>query len=112
MVRNGDRASGRQVLPKAVVDDIRSGGETSAFPVASCPLLSGWRYRNRGWASNNEHGAFAARGVHGQAVYIDPKAEMVIARYASFTMPANGFKDPTSLPAHHALAKYLLANPR
>jgi len=24
-----------------------------------------------------------ARGIHGQAIYIDPKAEMVIARYAS-----------------------------
>ena len=46
-----------------------------------------------------------ARGVHGQAVYVDPKAEMVIARYASFPMPANGFNDPTSLPAYHALVE-------
>ena len=64
------------------------------------------------WVSNNEHGAYAARGVHGQAIYIDPKAEMVIARYASHPMAANAYNDPTSLPAYHALAKYLLANPR
>jgi CubicO group peptidase (beta-lactamase class C family) len=60
------------------------------------------------WVSNNEHGAYSARGIHGQAIYIDPKAEMVIARFASFPMPNNPFNDPTSLPAYHALAKHLM----
>jgi hypothetical protein len=50
--------------------------------------------------------------VHGQNLYIDPKAEMVIARYASFPMPANAFNDPTTLPAYHALARHLIANGR
>ncbi len=112
LMRNDGRAGGRQVLPKAVVDDIRHGGDASAFPAASYPLLPGWRYRNMWWVSNNEHGAFAARGIHGQATYIDPEAERVIARYASFPMAVNGFNDPASLPAYHALAQYLMANPR
>jgi hypothetical protein len=43
---------------------------------------------------------------------VDPKAEMVIARYASFPMAANAFNDPTSLPAYQAMADYLVANPR
>jgi CubicO group peptidase (beta-lactamase class C family) len=60
------------------------------------------------WVSNNEHGAYSARGIHGQAIYIDPKAEMVIARYASHPMPNNPFNDPTSLPAYMALAKHLM----
>ena len=64
------------------------------------------------WVTHNEHGAYMARGIHGQAIYIDPKAEMVIARFGSHPMAANGFNDPTSLPAYHALAKYLMANPR
>lgn len=79
---------------------------------AAGPLLPGWRYRNMRCVSNDQHGAFAARGIPGQAVYIDPKAKMVIARYASFPMAVNGFNDLTSLPAHHALAKYLMAHPR
>jgi CubicO group peptidase (beta-lactamase class C family) len=62
--------------------------------------------------SHNEHGAYSVRGVHGQAIYIDPKAEMVIARFASHPVAANGFFDPTSLPAYRALAKHLMANPR
>ena len=112
MMRNGGRASGQQVIPAAVVDDIRKGGDKSAFPAASYPLLKGWSYRNMWWVTNNANGAFAARGVHGQAIYIDPKAEMVIARYASFPMAANAANDPTSLPAYQAMGEYLGANPR
>jgi CubicO group peptidase (beta-lactamase class C family) len=112
MMRNDGRANGEQIIPKSVVDDIRKGGDKAAFPAASYPTLPGWSYRNMWWVSHNEHGAYTARGIHGQSIYIDPKAEMVIARYASFPMAANAFNDPTSLPAYHALAKHLMANPR
>ena len=60
------------------------------------------------WVTHNEHDAFAARGVHGQTIYIDPKAEMVIARYASHPVAGNAAIDPTSLPAYSTLAKYLM----
>lgn len=33
--------------------------------------------------TENEHYAFSARGVHEQAIYIDPAAERVIVRIAS-----------------------------
>ncbi len=110
MIRNGGRAGGEQIIPKAVVDDISRGGDRSAF--SGYPTLPGWSYRDMWWVSHNEHGAYMARGIHGQAIYIDPKAEMVVARFASFPQAANAFNDPTTLPAFHALAKYLIANPR
>lgn len=110
MLRNDGRANGQQIVPKAVIDDIRKGGDRTAF--SGYPTLPGWSYRNMWWVSHNEHGAFMARGIHGQNIYIDPKAEMVIVRYASFPMPANAFNDPTTLPAYHAIAKHLIANPR
>jgi len=112
MLRNGGRANGQQIISKVVVDDIRSGGDKAAFPSASYPTLPGWSYRDMWWVSNDDHGVFAARGIHGQTVYIDPKAEMVIVRYASHPMAANAFNDPTSLPAYRAIANYLSANPR
>jgi CubicO group peptidase (beta-lactamase class C family) len=64
------------------------------------------------WVSHGPHGAYSARGVHGQVVHIDPKAEMVIVRYASHPVAANAAADPTSLPAYEAMARYLMANPR
>ena len=60
------------------------------------------------WVTHNPHGAFMARGVHGQALYIDPKVEMVIARFASHPVAGNAANDATSLPAYQALAEYLL----
>jgi CubicO group peptidase (beta-lactamase class C family) len=53
---------------------------------------------------------FMARGVHGQAIVIDPVAEMVVARYASHPLAANANLDPTSLPAWEALAQHLMRN--
>jgi CubicO group peptidase (beta-lactamase class C family) len=80
MMRLDGRFNGQQMVPKAVVDDIRRGADKAQFAKAGYALLPGWSYRNMWWVSHNEHGAFSARGVHGQAIYIDPKAEMVIAR--------------------------------
>jgi CubicO group peptidase (beta-lactamase class C family) len=108
MMRNQGKFNGQQIIPAAVVQDIAKGGDKSAFPQASFPTLPGWSYRNMWWVSNNEHGAYSARGIHGQAIYIDPKAEMVIARFASHPMPNNPFNDPNSLPAYMALAKHLM----
>jgi hypothetical protein len=46
--------------------------------------------------------------VHGQAIYVDPTAAMVIVRLASFPTAKNAKIDPTSLPAYQAVAEYLM----
>jgi CubicO group peptidase (beta-lactamase class C family) len=110
MMRLDGRFNGQQVIPKAAVEDIRKGGRKQDFEKAGYKTLPGWSYRDQWWISHNDHGAYSARGIHGQAIYIDPKAEMVIARVASFPIAANAEIDPTSLPAYDALAKYLMQN--
>jgi len=60
------------------------------------------------WHTGNAHGAYTARGVFGQAIYIDPAAEMVIVRLASNPVAANGANDAWSLPAYTAVAAYLM----
>ncbi|MCQ4246168.1 beta-lactamase family protein [Pseudomonas stutzeri] len=108
MMRNEGRYNGTQILPPEVVTDIRNGASREDFAKAGYRLLPGWSYRNMWWVTHNEHGAFMARGVHGQALYIDPLAEMVIARFASHPVAGNAANDPTSLPAFEAVAKHLL----
>ncbi len=112
MLRNDGKFNGQQIVPKAVIEDIRRGGDREAFAKAGYELLQGWSYRNMWWVTHNDHGAYAARGVHGQTIYIDPRAEMVITRYASHPVAGNAAIDPTSLPAYHALARHLLTRPR
>lgn len=108
MMRLDGHYNGHQIVPAAVVADIRAGGDRERFAAAGYTQLPGWSYRRMWWVSHNDHGAFAARGIHGQAVYVDPAAEMVIARFASHPQGANVHLDPTSLPAYHALAHHLL----
>jgi CubicO group peptidase (beta-lactamase class C family) len=99
------------VFPAAVVENLRTGGDKAAFAKAGYTSLPGASYRSMWWILHNDHGAFAARGVHGQTVYIDPAADMVIARFASHPRAKNAAIDPTSLPAFHAVARYLANTP-
>ena len=108
MFRLEGKFNGQQIVPKAVIDDIRRGGDKEHFAKAGYATLPGWSYRNMVWVSHNEHGAYSLRGIHGQALWIDPKAEMVIARFASNPVAANTANDPISLPAYMALAKHLM----
>lgn len=102
------KINGQQLVPKAAIDNIRAGGDKAAFAKAGYKLLGGWSYRGMWWVSHNEHGAFTARGVHGQAIYVDPTAHMVIARFSSTPEAGNAANDPTSLPAYAAVADYLM----
>ncbi len=108
LLLNGGDWRGERILPIETVSDIKRGGSKAAFAKSDHPGLKGWSYRNMWWITENEDGAFAARGVHGQTIYIDPKAEMVIVRLASHPVAGNAANDATSLPAYQAVADYLM----
>lgn len=110
MMRLEGRFNGRQIVPAAVVREIRRGGSREAFVHAAYPTLPGWSYHRQWWISHDDHGAYMGRGIHGQAVYVDPRAEVVIARFASHPVAGNVALDPTSLPAYRAVAEHLMRN--
>ena len=99
--------NGVRLFPAEVVQKIRAGGDQSKF--AGFATIPNGSYTSQWWVFHNDHGAFAARGVHGQTIYVDPTAEMVLVRFASFPQAQNGFIDPTSLPAYQAVAEYLMS---
>ena len=109
MMRNDGFWNGRQIVPQAAIDDIRRGADPQHFAQAGYVTLPGASYRNMWWVTHNEHGAYCARGIHGQGVYIDPTAGMVIARFGSHHIAGNLGIDPTTLPAYHAMARHLMA---
>jgi hypothetical protein len=110
LIRQRGSFGGEQVLPEKAILDIEKGGDREHFARSKYKSLEGWSYRNMWWITHNEHGAYTARGVHGQVIYIDPLAEMVIVRLASYPTAANAAIDPFSLPGYHAVAKYLIEN--
>ncbi len=100
--------NGERLFPAEVVQRIRAGGDPSKF--AGFPTIPNGSYTSQWWVFHNAHGAYAARGVHGQTIYVDPTARMVLVRFASFPKAQNGLIDPTSLPAYQAVAEYLMSN--
>ena len=111
MMRLDGRLNGQQIVPKAFVDDVRRGGDRTKFAPAGYKTLPGGSYRSMWWVLHNAHGAYSARGIHGQAIYVDPTAEMVIARFGSHPLGGNVNIDPASLPAYAAIAERLMAKP-
>jgi len=101
-----------KIVPATVVEEIRRGGDRKAFVSGGYATLPGWSYHNYWWVSHDDHGVYMARGIHGQAIYVDPKAEMVIARFASHPLAGNVNLDPLSLPAYRAVAEYLMKEKR
>lgn len=100
--------NGQRFIPQAAIARIRAGGDKAAFEKAGYALLKGWSYASMWWVTHNKNGAFMARGVHGQAIYVDPTARMVITRFSSHPQAGNAANDPTSLPAYDAVADYLM----
>lgn len=108
VMRNRGNFNGRQIVPASVVDDIAKGGDRSKFDGRTFPTIPGWSYRNQWWVSHNDHGVYMARGIHGQSIYVNPKAEVVIARYASHHAAGNVNNDPVTLPAFAAVSTALM----
>ncbi|WP_418642329.1 serine hydrolase domain-containing protein [Vibrio chaetopteri] len=108
LVLNKGKFEGQSLFPSEVIENIMAGGDKEDFAKAGYTTLPGGSYKSMWWIFHNANGAIAARGVHGQTIYIDPTAEMVIVRYSSFPSAKNSKIDPTSLPAYQAVAEYLM----
>lgn len=106
----GVAPDGGQAIHVAAIEAIRVGGSKDAFVPAGYAWLPGGSYRSQWWFVGGNHGAYSARGIHGQAIYVDPVAEMVIARFGSHPVAANSAFDPTSLPAYKAVAEHLISH--
>jgi CubicO group peptidase (beta-lactamase class C family) len=108
LMLNEGQINGTRLFPAEVVKKIRAGGDRSRFGTGF-PTIGAGSYTSQWWVFHNDHGAFAARGVHGQTIYVDPTAEMVLVRLSSFPQAQNGFIDPASLPAYQAVAAFLMS---
>ncbi|SFV17414.1 serine hydrolase domain-containing protein [Bradyrhizobium arachidis] len=104
LIRREGEWNGKQLIPASVVHDVQRGGDPAKFPYKGLP---GYSYRSMWWVSHNELGAIEARGQHAQRLYVAPKAEMVIARFASHPLASAGHSDTISVPQMLALGRML-----
>jgi CubicO group peptidase (beta-lactamase class C family) len=75
---NEGEINGQRLFPAEVVE--RSARGATRRSSAGFPTIPNGSYTSQWWVFHNDHGAYAARGVHGQTIYVDPTAEMVLVR--------------------------------
>jgi CubicO group peptidase (beta-lactamase class C family) len=109
MMRRNGRFNAKQIVPASVVAKIRTGGSRKDFANAiwDYDTRRGWSYKSQWWHTHNANAAFMAIGLYGQAIYVDPKAEMVIVRFLSGPTGSTVGMDHLTLPSFQALADHL-----
>lgn len=99
---------GQRIVPAAWIDDILGNGDPAAWQHGSmAKFLPQGRYRSKWYLTGNEHGAYCAIGIHGQWIYVDPAAEVVIAKVSSQPLPVDEDLDRLLLVGFDAIARAL-----
>jgi len=106
--RRGIGPGGRPVLPGWWIDDMWSGGDRQAWLDGDMTeLFPEGRYRSKWYQTGHASGALAAVGIHGQWLWIDPDAEVVIAKASAQPVPSDDDADQRVIAAFAALADAL-----
>jgi CubicO group peptidase (beta-lactamase class C family) len=106
MMRLGGMIDGRRILSQDWVSDTITNGSVEAWRAGKfVEWLPDGRYRNKWYQTGNASGAFFALGIHGQWLYVEPIAEMVVAKFSSQPEPVNNDLKRLNLALFDALAK-------
>jgi CubicO group peptidase (beta-lactamase class C family) len=88
MIRRRGVADGRQVVPGEWIDDINERGDPEAWANSEfSELFPDSSYRSQWYRIDRDRRVLVAFGIHGQFIYINPQAELVIIRMASEATP-------------------------
>jgi CubicO group peptidase (beta-lactamase class C family) len=100
LVLDGGRNSeGDQVVPASWIDDLRGNGNRQAWVDGNfSDMFENGRYRSCWYDVGDERQSFAAVGIHGQWLWVDPTNRIIIAKTSS--RPAPSDDDETALEIH------------
>lgn len=106
LMRCGGMVDGRRILSDAWVEDTIAHGSTEAWRAGpGVEWLPEGRYSNKWYQTGNASDAFFALGIHGQMLYVDPRAEMTVAKFSSQPEPVNNDLKRLNLALFDALAR-------
>ncbi len=80
-------------VPAAVIESMRAGGDPEAFRRGHYDYLSGYTYRDQWWLPGSATCPLSAWGIHGQLLWVDPDAELVVATHSGGPEPDSEQRD-------------------
>jgi CubicO group peptidase (beta-lactamase class C family) len=90
MIRRRGVAGGRQVVPGVWIDDINQQGDPGIWARGEfAELFPNASYRSQWYRVDRDRNVLIAYGIHGQFIYINPDAELVIVRMACEDTPVD-----------------------
>ncbi len=107
-VRRRGVVGGQHVLPGVWIDDLWAGGDPGAWAAGDLvDLFPKGGYRAQWYRTGLASGAITAIGIHGQWLWIDPEAELVIAKLSAQARPLDDATDQRIIAAFDALGRHL-----
>jgi CubicO group peptidase (beta-lactamase class C family) len=106
MMRLGGTTNGRTIVSQDWVMDTITNGSAKAWRAGKfVEWLPDGRYRNKWYQTGDASGAFFALGIHGQYLYVNPRAELVVAKFSSQPEPVNNDLKRLNLALFDTLAR-------
>ena len=104
LMRLGGKLDGKQIVPAAVISEIRKGGDRQKFTVGGPNVRIGYSYHDQWWIAHDADQTFEAKGVFGQHIHVNPAAELVIVKLSSHPVPDTAFTHTLDRAAFAAVA--------
>jgi len=83
-----------EITPVDVLDDIRDGGDREVFQRGGqYDYLSGYSYHDQWWLPGGPSRPLSAWGIHGQVLWVDPDAGVVVATHCGGPDPSDQRRD-------------------
>ncbi|MGY3061580.1 CubicO group peptidase (beta-lactamase class C family) [Streptomyces sp. TE3672] len=113
LMSRGGELNGQRILPEEWVTRSRGRGvphlEVGALGPSGYPHYG---YSNKWWTLGGERRPFTAVGIHGQYLYVDPDADVVIVKTSAWPTADDPSRDAESITALRAVADHLQENHR
>lgn len=107
LVRQGGTAGRRRIVPEEWIARFGRPEREHLTRGRLGPGLDAYAYGSKWWSSVNAPSAILARGIHGQCVYVDDDAGVVMARAACYPHPEDAARDEETETAFDQFSRAL-----
>lgn len=94
LAEDGAGAGATAPIPARVIESMRNGSDPEVFARdGHYAYYAGYSYRDQWWVPGDAHRSLSAWGIHGQLLWVDPDAHVVIANHCAGPLASDQRRD-------------------